>query len=203
MEGRFIIEIWLKISGCVGMVPDIPNCQSVVFPSHQTKPAEFMWNPRVFYSKPVEISRNSRGLSGGMTLSGHIEVNRNVAETVFFAYKASANKIKLLKILIQTPQHLTYLGWTFATDPRKKLDRESYLKCWGVQIKITRVLILFADALYCFYLNWNLLTLTHPWHQTQWNAYQYFPCDWHAKGSPGSLHGHSLLHYWECTIFFF
>ncbi len=27
-----------------------------------------------------------------------------------FALKASANKIKTLKILIQTPQHLTYLG---------------------------------------------------------------------------------------------
>ncbi len=27
--------------------------------------------------------------------------------------KASANKIKTLKILIQTAQHLTYLGWTY------------------------------------------------------------------------------------------
>ncbi len=30
--------------------------------------------------------------------------------------KASANKIKTLKILIQTAQHLTYLGWTYAPD---------------------------------------------------------------------------------------
>ena len=32
------------------------------------------------------------------------------------AKKASANKIKTLKILIQTAQHLTYLGWTYAPD---------------------------------------------------------------------------------------
>ncbi len=36
--------------------------------SHQAKLAEFTWIPRVSYSKLAEISRNSRGLSGGMGL---------------------------------------------------------------------------------------------------------------------------------------
>ncbi len=50
--------------------------------------------------------------------------------------KASANKIKTLVILIWTPQHFTYFGWTFAVeffilgvlgviDPRKKFEPKS------------------------------------------------------------------------------
>ena len=35
---------------------------------------------------------------------------------LYTGIKASANKIKTLKILIQTSQHLTYLGWTYAPD---------------------------------------------------------------------------------------
>ncbi len=52
------------------------------------------------------------------------------------AYKASANKIKTLVILIWNGPCICYLEWL------------KYVKRWGVQINDTRILILFADALY-------------------------------------------------------
>ncbi len=42
--------------------------------------------------------------------------NNYTGASYIYSTKASANKIKTLKILIQTAQHLTYLGWTYASD---------------------------------------------------------------------------------------
>ena len=79
------------------------------------------------------------------------------------AYKALANKIAILEFEIQTPQHLTYLGWTFGTEffsalyhpqdtPHEKksvaIVHPKYIKCWGVWIANSKIAILFANASY-------------------------------------------------------
>ena len=68
-KGVLLLLVIVSVVPKVAKMWSWPYCNGHILLTHRAKHAEFMWIPRVSYSKLAEISRSSRGLSGGKWLS--------------------------------------------------------------------------------------------------------------------------------------